>query len=299
MKMDGSRQDPVVREYDLEWLDRMPPQRLFSLEGKVAVITGASGGIGRWLCAALGAAGARIVAADLALEPIQRMGEALAERGVEIHPVTADLADDSAPEQIVRAAVERYGRLDVLVNNAGINKREPILEVTQEFLEYIWRVDYLSCYKLSREAARIMIEQGGGVILHIGSLGAHVGLEDVSAYGPLKAGLSLLAKVQAVEWSRFGIRANVLAPSFFATPINASHWKNPTRAPWIMDRVPMCRPGHPAELVGTALLLVSDASSFITGQTILVDGGFTAGSRWNVAPGTGYQTYLEKYAPKD
>ena len=297
--MDGAQQDAVSREYDLDWLDRMPPDRLFSLEGRVAVVTGAAGGIGRWLCAALGAAGARIAAADVALEPIERMGEALAQRGVEIHPVIADLEDDGAPAHIIGATVERYGRVDILVNNAGINVRQPILEVTREFLEKIWKIDYLSCYRLSQEAARVMIDQGKGVILHIGSLGATVGLEDVSAYGPMKAGLSLLAKVQAVEWARFGIRANVLAPGFFATPINASHWKNPTRAPWIMDRVPLCRPGHPAELVGTALLLVSDASTFISGQTILVDGGFTAGSRWNVVPGTGYETYLEKYAPKD
>jgi NAD(P)-dependent dehydrogenase (short-subunit alcohol dehydrogenase family) len=114
-----------------------------------------------------------------------------------------------------------------------------------------------------------------------------VGLEDVSLIGPTKAALSQLAKVQAVEWACHGIRANVLAPGFMATPMNASHWSDPTWGPWIMDRTPLCRPGHPAELVGAALLLVPDAGFLITGQTVYVDGGFSAGSRWNVPAGTG------------
>jgi len=297
--MTDTKTGPGVPELEPGWFENMAPEQLFSLRGKVVVVTGAAGGIGRWFCAAFGAADAKIVATDIALDPAQRMCDALAERGVEAHAVAADLADAGAAELIVKAAVDRFGRLDVLVNNAGINKREPMLEVTPEFLDRIWKIDYLSCYRLSQEAARVMIEQGGGAILHIGSMGGLVGLEDVSAYGPLKAALSQLAKVQSVEWSRFGIRINVVAPGFFTTPINATHWSHPTRAPWIMDRIPMCRPGHPSELVGAALLLVSDAGSFITGQTIYVDGGFTSGSRWNVPAGTGYATYQEKHAPKE
>lgn len=96
-----------------------------------------------------------------------------------------------------------------------------------------------------------------------------------------------------VEFAHLGVRTNALAPGFMATPMNAGHWSHETRAPWIMDRTPMCRPGHPAELVGTCLLLASDAGSFISGQTIYVDGGMLAGSRWNVAPGTGLNTYRE------
>ena len=144
-----------------------------------------------------------------------------------------------------------------------------------------------------------MIQQGGGCIIHISSLNNHVGLEDVSLIGPAKAALSQLAKVQSIEWARFGIRTNALAPGFMATPMNATHWAHPTRAPWIMDRTPMCRPGHPAELCGTALLLASDAGSFMTGQTIYVDGGFCAGSRWNVPPGTGLEAYRQKSTLKE
>ena len=286
-----------VQEFDPEWLDRMQPAELFSLRDRVAVVTGAAGGVGRWLCAAFGAAGARILATDLALEPTQRMCDALAKRGIETHAFAVDLADEDAAQRIVKAAVDRFGRLDILVNNAGVNRRLPILEATPELLDHIWTVDYIRCYQLSQQAAGVMIGQGGGVILHIGSLNNLIGLEDVSLIGPTKAALSQLAKVQAIEWSHLGIRTNVLAPGFMATPINATHWTHPTRAPWIMDRTPMCRPGHPAELVGAALLLVSDAGSFMTGQTVYVDGGFSAGSRWNVPPGTGLATYRERHAP--
>jgi len=294
-------QGPHRSARDLEpgWLDRMPPEKLFSLEGKVAVITGAAGGIGRWLCAAFGMAGAKVVATDVEALSLRRVCDELEARGVETLALAVDLVDDDAAERIVAAAVDRFGRLDILVNNAGINRRIPIMEVTPDILDHIWKVDYIRCYELSQQAAKVMIRQGGGSILHIGSLNTQVGLEDVSLIGPTKAALSQLAKVQAVEWSRYGIRTNVVAPGFFATPINATHWSDPTRAPWIMDRTPMCRPGHPAELAGGALLLVSGAGSFITGQTIYVDGGFTAGSRWNVPSGTGLETYREKYAPAE
>jgi NAD(P)-dependent dehydrogenase (short-subunit alcohol dehydrogenase family) len=166
-----------------------------------------------------------------------------------------------------------------------------MLDVDRELHEEIWRIDYTRCYELSQAAARVMKEQGGGSIIHIGSLNNQVGLEDVSMLGPTKAALSQLAKVMTVELARFGIRTNVLAPGFMDTPMNATHWEHPTRAPWIFDRTPMSRPGHPAELVGTAVLLASPAGSFISGQTIYVDGGLTAGSRWNEGPGSGLATY--------
>jgi NAD(P)-dependent dehydrogenase (short-subunit alcohol dehydrogenase family) len=181
----------------------------------------------------------------------------------------------------------------VLVNNAGINRRLPMLEVDDELLERIWRVDYTRCYQLAREAARVMKEAGGGSIIHIGSINNLIGLEDVSMLGPTKAALSQLAKAMTVELAHLGIRTNVLAPGFLDTPMNATHWDDPTRGPWIMDRTPMHRPGHPAELVGAALLLASAAGSYVSGQTIYIDGGITAGSRWNVSPGTGLEAFRE------
>jgi NAD(P)-dependent dehydrogenase (short-subunit alcohol dehydrogenase family) len=292
MHHENPGQQPV---FEPDWFDRLAPERLFSLTGKVALVTGAAGGIGSWLSAGLAKAGAAVVVTDRDAQPAKAVADALVAAGLKAAELAVDLEDDGSPERLVRFAVERFGRLDVLVNNAGINRRLPMLEVTTELLEHIWKLDYIRCYELSQAAVRVMLGQGAGSIIHISSLNNQIGLEDVSMLGPTKAALSQLAKGMTVEFGHLGIRTNALAPGFMATPMNASHWTHETRAPWIMDRTPMCRPGHPAELIGTCLLLASDAGSFISGQTIYVDGGFLAGSRWSVPPFTGLEAYREQH----
>lgn len=276
-----------------KWLDRLAPERLFSIDGRAAVITGAAGGVGRWLSAGFGLAGGRLLVTDRDAEGLATVASELEALGIEVTSHVADLDDAAAPEQIIAAAVERYESVDVLVNNAGINKRIAMLDVDEELLEEIWRVDYIRCYQLSQAAARVMKDNGGGSIIHIGSINNVLGLEDVSMLGPTKAALSQLAKAMTVELAHFGIRTNVLAPGFLDTPMNATHWDDPTRGPWILDRTPMQRPGHPAELVGAALLLASSAGSYLSGQTIYVDGGITAGSRWNVPSEAGLEAFRE------
>lgn len=291
----GAQSSDEPAFFDPDWLACLEPARLFSLAGKVAIVTGAAGGIGRWLAAGLAAAGARVLLTDRDEAGLGIAASALAERGWPVAASVVDLADDAAAAQIVAAAVERFGRIDILINNAGVNRREPMLEVSSALLRHIWEIDFIRCYELAQAAARVMAAQGdGGAIVHISSLNAVVGLEDVSLLGPTKAALSQLAKGMAIELAPNGIRTNAIAPGFMATPMNATHWSDPTRAPWIMGRTPLCRPGHPAELVGACLLLVSDAGSFITGQTLFVDGGFTAGSAWNVPPDAGFETFRRR-----
>ncbi len=290
MTSSGVSQDRTSH-FEARWFDRLAPGTLFSLEGKVAVVTGAAGGIGSWLAAGLAQAGAAVLLTDRDFGPTQSVADEICAHGLKAAAFAADLADGEAPQAIVDAVVKRFGRLDILINNAGVNKRIPILEVDRKTMEDLWVVDYRSVFELSQATARVMIPQGGGSIINISSLNNVFGLEDVSIIGPAKAALTQLTKVMTVEWSRYGIRANALAPGFMDTPMNASHWTDPTRAPWIMDRTPMCRPGHPAELVGLCLLFASDAGSFISGQIMYVDGGFLAGSRWNVPPGTGLNEF--------
>lgn len=275
------------------WLERLAPQRLFSMSGRVAVVTGAAGGVGRWISAGFGLAGARILLTDRDAEAIDVLATELRGLGIEVATEAADLDESDSPQRIVDAAVGHFGGLDVLVNNAGVNKRIPMLEGDAELLDEIWRVDYIRPYQLAQAAARVMVERGGGSIIHIGSINTVIGLEDVSMLGPTKAALTQLAKAMTVELAHLGIRTNVLAPGFLDTPMNATHWDDPTRGPWIMDRTPMNRPGHPAELVGAALLLASAAGSFLSGQTIYVDGGITAGSRWNTPAGAGLERFRE------
>src|SRR5580658_8869925 len=164
--------------------EQLPTNRLFSLTGKVAVVTGGAGGIGRWLSAGMATAGATVVVTDRDAASTEAVSSALTDAGLRSVALVVDLEDDSSASQIVDATVKRLGRLDILVNNAGINNRVPMLDVTSDVLEHIWKIDFIRCYELSQAAARVMIEQDGGAIIHISSLNSVIGLEDVSMLGP-------------------------------------------------------------------------------------------------------------------
>jgi NAD(P)-dependent dehydrogenase (short-subunit alcohol dehydrogenase family) len=246
----------------------------------VAVVTGAAGGIGRWLAAGLGAAGAAVLLTDVDEPGLEEAATPLREAGIEAQTLVADLQADDAPDRIVAEAVVRLGGLDVLVNNAGVNRRMPILEMDPDTWSFITDVNLRVPYFLSQAAARVMSERGAGSIVNISSVSAVFALEQISVYAPSKAALSNLTRVMALEWAAAGIRANAIAPGFIDTPLAAPIWEHPDRSRWLMNRVPMRRPGRADELVAACQLLASDAGSFLTGQTIIVDGGFFAGGRW-------------------
>jgi NAD(P)-dependent dehydrogenase (short-subunit alcohol dehydrogenase family) len=272
---------PAAGLFDTQAIRALAPGSLFSLAGRVAVVTGAAGGIGRWLAAGLGAAGAAVLVTDVDEGGLGEAAATLEAAGVSVASVVVDLADEDAPERIVAAAVAELGGLDVVVNNAAVNRRMPILEMDRDTWDWIFRIDLRLPYFLSQAAARRMIEQGrGGSIVSISSLNALYGLEQISVYGPAKAGLSQLTKVMALEWAEYGIRANAIAPGFMDTPLAAPVWADDDMCRWILNRVPVERPGLPQELVGACLLLASEAGSFLTGQTLHVDGGASAGGRW-------------------
>jgi NAD(P)-dependent dehydrogenase (short-subunit alcohol dehydrogenase family) len=266
--------------FDTAGIAALRPADLFSLDGRVAVVTGAGGGIGRWLAAGLGAAGAKVLLTDLEAGALDEVRAALREAGIQAETLATDLREDDAPERIVGGTLERFGRLDVLVNNAAVNRRMPIVEMDRETWELITDVNLRVPYFLSREAARVMTHQGGGAIVNVSSLSALYALEQISVYAPSKAALSNLTRVMALEWAAAGIRANAIAPGFMDTPLAAPIWAHPDRRRWLLNRVPLKRPGRPDELVAACQLLASDAGSFLTGQTLVVDGGFFAGGRW-------------------
>jgi len=267
---------------DVPAIEALRPAALHGLDGRTALVTGAVGEIGRWLAAGLGAAGAHVVLTDREPEPLEEVAGLLRGAGIEATWVAADLTDDGGPERIVAAARAPAGRLDILVNGAAINRRQPILEVEPATFDAIVAVDLRAPYLLAQAAARAMIDAGhGGSIVNIGSINVAVGLDGVSVYGAAKAGLSQLTKVMAVEWSRHGIRANCLCPGFMMTALSRPVWEDPVRRAWILDRVPMRRPGYARELVAMCVLLASNAGSFTTGQTVFIDGGFLAGTSWD------------------
>jgi len=274
--------DWKLRTLQPENVAALRPESLFDLKDKVAVITGAGGGLGAWLSAGLAAAGAKVFLTDHPRSSTQDAAAAIREAGATVHEHQCDLMDADAAEQIVAATVERFGRIDVLVNNAGTNRREPIFEVSRQTWDLISTVDLRLPYELSRAAAKVMVERGtGGSIVHIGSLNNAIGLEGVSVYGAHKAALCQSAKSMAVEWARHRIRVNALCPGFMLTPLSKPLWDDAQRGTWILDRSLLRRPGYPEELIGALLLLASEAGSFITGQTMYVEGGWMAGTPWS------------------
>jgi 2-deoxy-D-gluconate 3-dehydrogenase len=256
---------------------------MFSLENKVALITGASGGIGRALAIGLAQAGAKIGIHGTKLENLEetkRQVEAAGGSGIILE---ADLSSVDACRGLISEAVRQLGGLDILINNAGMNRRKPIDEVTEDDWDTILKVNLKSAYFLSQEAKEHMAKSGGGKIIHIGSMTTCIGVGTVSVYGCTKSAIGQLAKSQAVEWAKYNIQANCIAPGFIKTPLTAEfQWGDPHRSKWILDRTPARRPGTPEDLVGAAIFLSAPASDFVTGVTIPVDGGFLSGGSWVV-----------------
>jgi NAD(P)-dependent dehydrogenase (short-subunit alcohol dehydrogenase family) len=277
--------DTNPRQPDPEDVERLSPAELYSLAGRVAVVTGAGGGLGSWLSAGLAAAGAHVVLSDHPSASVEAPLAAIEAGGGSASAVASDLLEDGAPERLVEEVLARHEKVDVIVNNAGMNRREPIFEVSRDSWEKIGGLNLRVPFELSRAAAASMAKTGGGSIVHIGSLNNAIGLQGVSVYGAHKAGLCQLAKSMAVEWARHGVRVNALCPGFMLTPLSKPLWEDPERGTWILERSLLKRPGYPGELVGMCLLLASEAGSFITGQTMYVDGGWMAGTPWSEEPG--------------
>jgi len=271
-----------LRSLDTQAIAAMRPDTLFGLKNKVAIVTGAGGGLGAWFSAGLAAAGAHVLMTDHPNSTTQEVVDVIRRSGADVRGHRCDLTDSDAADRIVQAAIAEYGRVDVLVNNAGTNKREPIFEVSRQTWDLISTVDLRLPYELSRAAAKSIASRGGGgSIVHIGSLNNAIGLHGVSVYGAHKAALCQLAKSMSIEWAEHHIRVNAICPGFMLTPLSKPLWDDPLKGSWILNRSLMRRPGYPEELIGMLLLLASEAGSFITGQTMYVEGGWLAGTSWS------------------
>ena len=254
--------------------------RLFALDGKTALVTGGAGGIGRVLAASLAEAGATVAVHDLKPELAQAGADFVTSAGGRAVPVTGNLADVQECRRIVEETVSALDRLDILINCAATNRRKPIVEVTEDDFDFISAVNIKAVYFLSQAAYPHMKAQGGGKIIHIGSINPFFALDNVSVYGLTKGAVVQVTKAMAVEWAADNIQVNCGAPGFMMTPLSKPVWEDENRARWFRTRIPMRRPGLPEELVGAVLLLASPASSYLSGQTIIVDGGFEAGGSW-------------------
>jgi NAD(P)-dependent dehydrogenase (short-subunit alcohol dehydrogenase family) len=253
---------------------------LFSLAGRVALVTGASGDIGAALAEGLAAAGASVALSGRDAAQLEALRARIVADGGAATVFPADLAEHHAAAALAESVASELGRLDVLVNCAGMNRRQPATDVTAANYDLIMDVNLRAAFFLCQAAQPHMARAGGGKIINIGSLTVATGLADVSVYGMSKSALAQLTKTLAVEWAPHNIQVNCLSPGFIATELTEPLFANERRRGWILDRLPNKRPGRPADLIGMAVFLATPASDYMTGQTVFVDGGFTAGSQW-------------------
>ncbi|MCR5508869.1 MAG: gluconate 5-dehydrogenase [Lachnospiraceae bacterium] len=254
----------------------------FSLEGKVALITGASYGIGFAIANAYAGAGASIVFNDINQELVDKGIAAYKENGIEAHGYVCDVTDEAAVNAMVKKIEEEVGKIDILVNNAGIIKRIPMLEMSADQFRQVIDVDLNAPFIVSKAVIPSMIEKGGGKIINICSMMSELGRETVSAYAAAKGGLKMLTRNIASEYGKYNIQCNGIGPGYIATPQTAPlREKQPdgSRHPFdsfIISKTPAERWGSTDDLMGPAVFLASAASDFVNGHILYVDGGILA-----------------------
>ena len=248
---------------------------MFSLAGKCAVVVGGTSGIGRAIALGLAAAGADVVASSRSAEAVDTLAGAIEATGRKTLRIPSDVLDRLSLQRLHDAILASFGHIDVLVNSAGITKRIPTLDCSEELWQSIMNVNLNGTLRACQIFGETMLKQRKGRIINIASLSTFVAFHEVAAYGASKAAVGALTRSLAVEWAPFGVCVNAIAPGIFPTDLNRELLDSP-RGKELITRTPMARFGTVEEVVGTALFLASDESSFTTGQIIAVDGGFLA-----------------------
>ncbi len=252
--------------------------KYFDLSGKVAVIAGGATGIGLGITEGLADAGADIVICSRRIEVCEKAAEEIKEKtGVEVTAMRCDITSTKDVEALVKAVVDKFGGIDILFNSAGIGGSEkPVLKMEETDWDSVIDINLKGAYIMSKTAAKRMVEQGrGGRIVNVASIGANIGFPSMSAYCASKGGMVQLTKVMALEWARYNIIVNAILPGYFETPMNTEFFSTDAGKGIINKNIPLKRIGQTSEIKGLAVLLASEASSFITGSSAVIDGGYT------------------------
>ncbi len=257
-------------------MEKIVATQILSLEGKIAVVTGGTSGIGRALSLGLADAGADVIASARRQQQVDETAKEIEARGRKTLRIASDVCDRASLERLLAAALERFGKVDILVNCAGIIKRTPTLTVSEKEWNDIIETNLTGTLRACQVFGKHMLDRGYGRIVNITSLNCYVALSEVAAYAASKSGVASLTRSLAVEWSKKGVTVNAIAPGVFRTDMNAKLLDSTARGQELLMRTPMGRFGKTEELIGAAIFLASDAASFVTGQTLVVDGGFLA-----------------------
>lgn len=247
------------------------------VKGKIAIITGSGQGLGRWMALGLAHAGADIVVSEINPDTGKSTAEEVKSMGRRSLFIETDVARVDSIQAMVDRVVREWGGIDILVNNAGVNIRKKVEEVTPEEFDRVAAINLRGAYFCAQAAGKVMIQQRQGKIINIASaagLLVRPGIPN-SVYATTKAGIIMLTKALAAEWSPYNINVNALAPGYFATPLTAPRLKDPQSLQSIMDSTPLKRVGQAEDIIGPLVFLASDAAAFITGVCLSVDGGRT------------------------
>jgi NAD(P)-dependent dehydrogenase (short-subunit alcohol dehydrogenase family) len=245
----------------------------FDLSGKVAIVTGGGRGIGRAIALGLANSGASVAVASRTQKEVDAVVEEIKKLGGKALAVVADLTVNEQLENLVHAAVKEFGRIDILVNNAARSFLRSLMDLREDGWDKVFNTNVKAVWLLSRLVARKMMEQKGGRIINITTVGAEKAELGMAAYGCSKAALKMLTRCMAREWAQFGIQVNAVGPGLTKTDFSKPIWSNPEVAKHVSAAIPMGRLAEAEEIVGSVLFLASDAARFITGHSIYVDGG--------------------------
>jgi NAD(P)-dependent dehydrogenase (short-subunit alcohol dehydrogenase family) len=256
---------------------------LFSVKDQVVLISGASRGIGRAIAEGFAAREAKVVITGRVAETIQQSASDICPAGGAVVGKVCDVADAKAGQRLVDEVVDQFGRIDTLVNCAGVNKRMRVEEYTEEDYDFITNINIRGAFFLALAAGRHMIKAGRGSQINVDSINSHTPLDRVAVYAMSKAAMSQMTKCLAMEWGPHGVRVNAIGPGFTLTDLAKPLWENhPHMNEWREANTPLRRMGLPKDMVGACIFLASEAASFITGQVLYIDGGTVCGLFWPI-----------------
>lgn len=250
----------------------------FRLDGQVALVTGASHGMGEGIAVGFAEAGADVALAARSVNELERVASRVRALGRRALVVPTDVADLNATQAMVARTMAEFGQIDVLANFAGVGFRKNILDCDLDDWNYVMNIHLRSVYFISQAVARIMVAQKRGNIINVASMNSYRGFQGLSLYGLAKTAVLQLTKTMAVEWAEHNIRVNGIAPGWIDTPMLATMQQS--RKDWVLDHTPQHRMGSEEDIAALALYLATPASGFVTGQTYICDGGFLAGHPW-------------------